>query len=376
MDLPIFYLLMQGQLAPSSLDEVAISPQLLPVYNTIKYMLARGEPTPLALQTLRDIAKTKYKINKTVKDFLDQLGAYVPSASLLEATHNGLVVKRVSQLAMEQLSSGEFNLDALAAPLATGGTVVDKYIQKPSAPVEGVDSTYKYKTNIPQLDKIIRGLNDELVVVSARFKHGKSNFFLNLVHRNPDMRILYITVMDYSHDDLCNALCRLDPHIVTRSNLFIADFNSISARVSDIDAAIRTTKPQMVIVDRAEEMVVSGKFTEVRHSIKAIFKQLRGLAKRHNCVLFTDRQLSESGEANAQKGGQFLVSPSDMAEDRTGTGAVLDLFFGLYRKDRVSYVSVFGRRPRLPAQCIIKTDPEGRYLDDKSHQQTDEDNFE
>ena len=342
-------------------------------------MLSRGEEPPIGTKAIKDLAKVKYKINKDVQEFLDQLSGYKPSAAILETVHNSLVVRRLSQLCMEQLSTGEFNLDALSAPLNLGGTVVDRYIQKPTAPKEGIDSTYKLGTNIPQVDKIIKGLNDELVVVSARFKHGKSNFFINLVHRTPKVRTLYVTVMDYGYDDLCNAFCRLDPGIVKRANLFIADFNSISARVSDIEGAIRTIKPQLVIVDRAEEMSVPGKFQEVRHSIKAIFKQLRGLAKKYKCTVFTDRQLSETGEANAKKGGSFFVSPSDMAEDRTGTGAVLDLFFGLYRKERISYLSIFGRRPRLPAQCTIKTDQDGRYLDDAkvtTKEATKEETFE
>lgn len=364
MEKELLYLVIQGKLPLEAVDSTQLSPNAVIAYNTIKFILSRGDVAPLDLQKIIAVARQKYKPNKEALEFFKLLNVDKPYGPLLETVRDWSVVQRLATLATEQLVSGEYNIDALGKLLTVGGAgAVEQFIQPIKKPKAGIDKTFKLQTGISAIDRVIGGLNDELVIVSGRPKAGKSNFFVNLLANNPKVNSLYITVTDYDYDDLCNVMARNDSSLCTRKNLIIADFTGFSATVADVEQAIARVNPQLVICDRAEELTPLRRTREPRWEIKQTFVQLRRLAKKYGCTLFTDAQQSAEGEKDAAK-DRGLASPSNMAEDKTQRLAALDLFIGLYRKAQIreTIFNIHGRRPGLPQNVVVKTDSVGRYL--------------
>jgi hypothetical protein len=363
----LLHLAINGELPIEGVDSLAFTPAGLPLYNTVAYMLKRGDKPPLNYEHIKKICQTKYDPKKDTFDLLEEVASYVPEPTVLETIHQHSILRRLMDESSNQLATGVYDLSVFQKYLDMGGSgVVDDYIKTVAPPEHGVDATYMMQTNIPQLDALVKGLNDELVIVAARPKHGKSNFFVNLVNRNPDKRVLYITVADYGYADVCNISARLNPDLARRDNYIIADFNSFGATVVDIESAIKKVMPDLLIVDRAEELEPIKRSRETRWDLKAIFKRLRQLAKLYKIPVFTDSQVSAQNiKETADK--KFMVTPADLAEDRTQRQAYMDLFIGLWRRMGEIQLDVFGRRPGLPENIFIRTDPEGRYLDAKPH---------
>lgn len=201
---------------------------------------------------------------------------------------------------------------------------------------------------------------DGLYVCKDYILTHNSNFFINLVDKSPNKAFLYVVICDYGYASLCQAMYDCNPAILKRKNVWIADFNSFAATAIDVESVIREYKPDVVIVDRAEEMPSLAKNKDERQDLKIIFKAMRQLAKKYKVPLFVDAQQSDTGEQFMKQNN--FVSPDYMAGDRTGRLATLDLFFGLQRRGSTTKIHLFGRRKSLPSNVEVRTNNMGRYL--------------
>lgn len=359
--LDMFYLLTQGRLPLAAVDPTVLPNSLTPVYRAFEYIMSKPHAFPLSVDDVAAIAKSRFHIKDSAAELLKALSVYTPSAAKVESVQQSILLRRIADRVSEQLASGKYNLSELGA-LSSHVTSLgaSALVRQVGSPDEIEQSSVSYLTGIPQIDELVGPVHDELVVVSARPKNGKSNFFVNLVCLSPKRSFLYITVLDYGYNDLCQVLADCEPSAVKRKNVYIADFTSFAATVVDVEAVVREVQPDVVIVDRAEELAPLAKARERRWEVKSIFDSLRRMAKKYKVPVFVDAQQSKEGGVSARSDG--VVSPDNMAEDTTGRLAVLDLFFGLRRANNTVKLHIFGRRKSLPGNVELRTNNMGRYL--------------
>lgn len=355
----IFYLVLNGKLPVAAVDQTLLPPWSAAIFRAVEYLGSRGHLPPYPLKDVQKLAIHRFRASKEAVEFLKEFKSYTPIQATLESIQQQLLLQRVVQRATEQLATGGYDLLEISR-LLDASSPVEECI-KPVKPVRVEEKTYLLKTGISTLDDVIGGVNAELVIVSARPKAGKSNFFWNVIQRNPDVKTVYITVADYDYTDLCELLTILDPAITERKNLWIADLTMFSATVLDVENVIQSLRPECVIVDRAEKLTPLRKRKEARQELGEIFDTLRRFAKKYSVPVFVDSQLSASGTEYEQK--KEITSPDYMAEDRTNRYAILDLFIGLRRKSHGVVLTLYGRRKGLPRTVEIPTDLVGRYLD-------------
>ena len=337
---------------------------LTPVYRAFEFTLSKPHIFPLEVSEVAAIASSRFHAKDVAKDLLKDLAKYKPSDAKIESVQQSILLRRIADRVSDQLASGKYNLTEIGNYANHVSSFGASALVRNVAPVEQVKkevSKINYITGIDAIDTVLGGIQDELIVVSARPKNGKSNFFINLIQRAPKKKFLYVVICDYGFASLCQAMYDCDPHILDRGEMVkIADFNSFTATAVDVDSAVTEYKPDVVIVDRAEEMPSLVKNKDERQDLKIIFKAMRQLAKKHHIPVFVDAQQSEAGEQFMKQYG--WVSPDHMAGDRTGRLATLDLFLGLQRKQGHTKIHMFGRRKTLPANIEVKTNPMGRYL--------------
>ncbi len=361
--LDMFYLLSHGLLPLSAVDPTTLPNRLTPAYRAFEYALSRNHTFPLVVPDIAAIATTRFHAKEEAKSLFTELTTYKPGSSKIESVQQSILLRRIVSAASDQLISGKYDLPLLGTYASHVTSVgVQSLVQAVGAPKDIEASRVNYITGIDVLDNLLGGIHDELIVVSARPKNGKSNFFVNLVCLSPKKRFLYITVSDYGYHDLCQVLYDCDPSSTARKNIHIADFTAFGATVLDVESVVREVKPDVVIVDRAEELSPLIKAREPRWEVKAIFKTMRQIAKKYKVPVFVDAQQSESGERYTEASGN--VSPSQMAEDKTGRYATLDLFIGLQRLGSGGHkvrMSCTGRRKALPGTVEVTTNEMGRY---------------
>lgn len=358
MEKDILYLLCQGKLPIAAVELALLPGYVSPAIKSIQWCFERGEQPPLSPKHVWKIAQVRYSAKEETELLLKSVAEMKPDKPLLESVCNSLVLKSALQKISKQLADGEYNIEEIRKLIDVNG--VDARVRPVSLP-EG-KKEYPIKSGITRLDKAVGGFSNELIIVAARPKQGKSNFFANVIAKSPGTRILYITVADYDYNDFMWVLAQLNTAICQRDNLFVSDLTGFSASIVDVEAAIRDSKPQLVIVDRAEKLTPLRKRKDIRLEVGEIFDTLRRIAKKYEITVFTDSQISAEGEYHTLH-NQKRVSYSSMAEDRTNRAAVMDLFIGLHREGRATFLTVVGRRPGLPVLIEQPTDAIGRYYE-------------
>lgn len=359
----LFHLIKEGRLSPDVVDPVLLPTWLVSALEAMKLQIQRGASFPLKLRDTWTIASTQFDGKEECELFLKSLVKHEVSPEVSQTVAEGLVLRRLQTKVSEQLTSGKYDTEYLRKLLDIKG---DK--QKYSFKVQDITATEHdndkriIPTNIGPLDACIGGMKAELLYLCARPKQGKSNFFFNLINRQVEHRkVVYVTIADYDRFDVWELLKNVNPDIVKSSNLTIVDFTSFGATIADVNDVFETEKPELMIIDRSEELQPPRKADTKRFELKETALALRRMAKRYHCPVWTDGQLSESGEVAIHRGRR--LNYSHLAEDKTGRAAVLDLFMGLQRDRDSVKLSIVGRRPGLPARVEIATDPAGRFLE-------------
>lgn len=359
MEHEIIRLLLAGKLPMEAVEPNLFPSHLGAVLKAVSFAIQRGDSFPLKPGQVWKIAQVRFNAGTEVHEFLKDVDSLETTPAVLESVCHNLLLRKLSALTTEQLATGEVDFDRLRKLLNVTDSKTE-YIFNVHKPKQEVRD-FILKTGIPALDRVIGGLNNELAIVAARPKHGKSNFFFNVIANNPNSRIVYITIADYGYDEVCANLEDIDPAICERDNLKIVDYTPFAATVNDVESAVADVRPAMVIVDRSEKLTPLRRRKEQRLEFADITDALRRIAKKYLCPILTDAQLSDGGN-EALRQGRPATGYNRMAEDRTQRAAILDLFFGLYRGKTSVWITVQGRRKGLPQEVEIPTDTEGRYL--------------
>jgi len=110
-----------------------------------------------------------------------------------------------------------------------------------------------------------------------------------------------------------------------RDNVFMQ--NAQGWDLSKLDAYLTIKKPDIVILDQGDKLNVSGSFNAGHEKLRALFIQIRELAKKHECAIITVSQ------ASADAKGRTRLSQFDMEGSKIGKAAETDLIIGIGRHE-------------------------------------------
>lgn len=106
-----------------------------------------------------------------------------------------------------------------------------------------------------------------------------------------------------------------------RDNLIMKDTQDWD--LEKIEGYIRKINPNIVILDQADKINISGSFPSTHEKIRELYRQLREVAKRHYCGVIAVCQAGLTAE------GRTRVDFSDLENSRTGKAAECDVCIGI-----------------------------------------------
>ena len=283
-----------------------------------------------------------------------------------------LLYEKTLDLVTRQLESGAYNPAAIVKLLEQHVDDDAIPIHRLALPSNDMQVRFICRTGIPHIDTVIGGVGKELIIIAAPPKNGKSNFFINLVARQPAaVDVLYITVQDYGREDLNRLINVARPGLATqKENLYIVDLTGYNATLNEVENVVKRIKsegtPLLVVVDRAEKLRCLGKYDKESSMVDEIFSGLRRIASRYEAVVFTDSQLGFVGQDILLRDG--AISSRHIYGDHTQRQSIMDIFIGVRRNDLINpddhSVTLFmeGRRQgKLPASVTIPCNVLGVY---------------
>ena len=363
-DVSLIWLLLQGQLPPSVYSDTRFH-HLTAAVQAVLLLMNKGESAPFEGRRVWALAKERFNATENLRDLIQAAHVLKPDRPLLEAVQQRLLYEKMLDLVTGQLESGAYNPQALLSLIdkQQSGSAVPLYkLSQPTA-VERVQ--FVCRSGLASLDQIIGGFGEELVIVAAPPKQGKSNLFINLAARQPaTIDVLYITVADYGAQDLNHLINVVRPGLFQKKeNFFIVDYTSFAATLNDVERAVKmvhTGSPMLTIVDRAEKLHPMGKYDSEYRQHDEIFSGLRRIAKRYGTSLLTDSQYGSAGQDFTRRDGK--ISSEFLYGDRTMRQSIMDLFIGVRREEGGVTLFLEGRRQgRLPAHTFIACDELGVY---------------
>lgn len=361
-DTSLLYLLIRGELPPSAFTENRFI-HLRPAVAAVVYLQQLGQQAPHLASRVWQVAKEKYNGPEALKDKLQEVHDFKPDWPVLKTIRERLLLERLSDMTSRQVASGDYNPGELIALLEKSAGASDIPLQRLRKPNQRGEEKYAVKFGIPRLDSIVGGINNELVIVAAPPKNGKSNFFLNVAARQPvQTNVLYVTVEDYGFEEINDLLHVVNPKLFTsKENFHVADLTGVSATIYDIEALVKNISdgaPMLTIVDRAEKLYSSGK--DDRSVFQEIFGGLRRIAKRYQTAVLTDSQYNANGQEATGEDGP--IYSRHLYGDHTLRQSLMDMFVGIRRDEGSVALYLEGRRQgRLPADVSIPTSVLGVY---------------
>lgn len=365
-DIPLLWLLLHGKLPISVFTEQRFI-YLLPLVETVIYLQEKGESPPYLASKVWQIASQRFNASDALKDKLKETHNYEADSSIVEAIRQRLLFEKVLDLVSTQLETGKYNTTQIVKLLEENKEINTKPVSRLQRPQREKEK-YFIQTCIGPIDKVLGGIKDELVIVSAPPKQGKTNLFINMTARQPlNTIVLYITVADYGFDEINQLVDVVNPGLFDeKENFYIADYTGTYTTLNEIDEAIKEVwvpdTPMVMVVDRAEKMkTLGGKNASDFEKFDEIFSGLRRLAKKYTVAVFTDSQYGAGGSERARETGE--VSSMYMYGDHTIRQSIMDLYMGILRGDGETFITLEGRRQgRTPAQVRVRTNQLGVYL--------------
>lgn len=93
-----------------------------------------------------------------------------------------------------------------------------------------------------------------------------------------------------------------------------------------IDALVAKVQPDVVWIDQADKVTIKGSYNSGHERLRELYRQLRELAKRHNCAVMGCSQASADAEGKTRLGFDMLEG------SKTGKAAEADLILGIGKR--------------------------------------------
>ena len=94
-----------------------------------------------------------------------------------------------------------------------------------------------------------------------------------------------------------------------------------------VEALVRKHKPDILIIDQLDKMMVEGNFSRDDLRLSEIYRKSRYIAKKHQLALIAVSQ------ADATADGRTALRFTQMANSKIGKAAEADLIIGIGKKD-------------------------------------------
>lgn len=203
----------------------------------------------------------------------------------------------------------------------------------------------RWKFNIETLSRQVYGIGpSEFGIVFARPETGKSAFVISLT-AGPNgfcqqgAKVLYLgneektTRTKLRAIQACSGMNR--KQIADNPDLAMSFYASIKDRlimkdvqewdIERISGYCSRIKPDVLIIDQADKVTISGSYNASHERIKELYRSLRELAKRHATALLVVSQASADAENRTR------IDFSMLEGSKTGKAAEADLIIGIGR---------------------------------------------
>lgn len=173
--LDMLLLLSQGKLPLSAVDPTQLPNALTAVYRAFEYILSKPHTFPLSMADVKRVATSRFHAKADALAVLTELLTHAPNSATTESVQQSILLRKIVAEASEQIASGKYNVP-LIATFANHATSfgVSSLVRPISAPTSTSEGGAAYITGITVVDNAVKGIRDELVVVSARPKNGKA----------------------------------------------------------------------------------------------------------------------------------------------------------------------------------------------------------
>lgn len=225
--------------------------------------------------------------------------------------------------------------------------VVDDYGEPTTSDLDEllseVSNDNRWAFNITTLNRRLYGIGPtDFYIVAARPETGKTSFLASICAAPlgfcwQGAKVLWIgneeatTKVKLRAIQSCTGLTKESIPAnkqFARSEFAKIDHNLIMKDTQDwdlekIEGYIRKISPNIVILDQADKINISGSFPSTHEKIRELYRQLREVAKRHYCGVIAVCQAGLSAE------GRTRVDFSDLENSRTGKAAECDVCIGI-----------------------------------------------
>ncbi len=209
--------------------------------------------------------------------------------------------------------------------------------------LKSTSNANRWEFNIPSLSRHLYGIGPgEFMIVLARPETGKTTFLVSLMAGpmgfcDQGATVLYLgneeetsrtmlrciqsasgMTRDQIVSDPEKAIKSFD---LARDNLEMMDV--VDWDLDRIDAYCRKMKPDVLVIDQADKVGVSGNYNATHERLRELYRRLRELAKRHKCALIGVSQASNDAE------GKTKVTYAMAEGSKTGKSAEADVILGI-----------------------------------------------
>lgn len=201
----------------------------------------------------------------------------------------------------------------------------------------------RYKFNISTLSNHVYGIGPgEFGIIFARPETGKSTFGVSIAAGpggfcEQGARVLYLgneekTIRTklrayQAYTGMTVSEIRENPVVARRKyseikdNLIMKDTQEWD--LDKIEAYIAYHKPDVVIIDQADKVMISGAYDAGHERLRELYRRLRETAKRYDCAVLGVSQASADAE------GRTRLTFAMMEGSKTGKAAEADLIIGI-----------------------------------------------
>ncbi len=199
----------------------------------------------------------------------------------------------------------------------------------------------QWKFNIASLYAVVQGIGpSSLSVVAARPEAGKTGFWVSLSAGPGGWAAQGATVLGICNEERAQKIklraysaCSGIPMADLWANVEIANeawlpikgrlrlIDGVGVNLDEVSGLIKRFKPDIVVIDQLDKMVVDGDFARGDEKLREIYTKAREIGKRNNVAVVGVSQLS------ADAHDRMNVDFSMLENSKTGKASEADLIF-------------------------------------------------
>lgn len=263
--------------------------------------------------------------------------------------------RRISEYGVRLIDGEHSDLDGISSIIASvGSDFVPTDVA--SAPVdtdpvklfERLNQRGKWAINIPQIKDRIRYVSPgNFIIVLARPESGKTATIVNLMAGKEGFaaqgaRVHLLANEEGADITAGRAICcfnevsfqlarenptilRTDSWDALRKKLVFVHQPEIT--LTQLDAYLKTHKPDILIIDQIDHLGIVGSYEKGHERLGAVYRRVRELASKHDCVIIGVSQASAEGE------GKTKITFAMAEGSKTAKAAAADLIIGIGKAD-------------------------------------------